>query len=158
MPHDRSRWRDKIRSVGLEFSAIRVSLDWLLTASVEDIHDVAEAGGNDDPHRGAAGTAYENLEATYFLRMFSMFEMAIKSYWRSLPGNATGEPDFKDVIDDVGYQLTISFDIIYDVQRIRRLRNDLVHEWNRAQVVTVDLPDEMNRLIRYFDSLPRTWA
>jgi hypothetical protein len=158
MPHNsRSRWRDRIRSVRLEYSAIKVSLAWLLTADPAEIHDVAEDNEEDDPHPGAVTEAYNNLAATYFIRMFSMFEIAIKSYWKSLPGNAGGQPDAIVAINDVGVDLTISNDTIDQAQRIRELRNDLIHEWNRPQVVTVDLPGEMNHLIEFLDYLPSTW-
>jgi hypothetical protein len=131
-------------------------LDWLLTASPEEIHDVAEAEGNDDPHTGAVYQADESLAATYFLRMFSMFEMAIKSDWRSLPGKVRGI-DIIDAIEDVGSYLHIPSDYIEQAQRIRILRNDVIHDWNRAQVTTVDLPGEMNRLIEFLDKLPSGW-
>jgi hypothetical protein len=158
MPHERSRWRDKIRSVGLEYLAVRVSVDWLLAADVDEIHRIAGEGGNENPHRGAMYAAHENLGATYFIRLFSMFEMAAKSYWLSLPGNAGRSLEIDGIIDEIGINLRIGFDLIYDVQRVRRLRNDLVHEWRRPQVVTVDVAGDMNRLVQFVDSLPLRWS
>lgn len=157
MPHRRSRWLDRIRAVGHEHLAARVSLDWLLEASPEEIHGVAEAGENEDPHRGAVYEASANLAATYYLRVFSTFEMAIKSYWRSIPGKA-GRVDLIDAIDDVGLYLHVSNDLIERVQNIRLLRNDLVHDWNRRQVSTVDLPAGISQLIEFLDKLPLEWA
>ncbi len=87
MPHNRFDWASRIKAAEREYHAVRVAVDWLLGATPNEIHDVTEERGWDDLAVADIYAVDRNLDATYLIRMFSLFERAIFSYWRLLTGN-----------------------------------------------------------------------
>jgi hypothetical protein len=128
MRHERARWQARIRAVESEYLAVGFSLEWLLGASLQEIQDVANTFGIAEPPRGAIYDAYGNLAATFLIRMFSVFERSLKSYWRSLPGRVGSPASCQSLIDDVAEYLSIPFDLIEGVQSARDLRNRVTHQ------------------------------
>jgi hypothetical protein len=160
MPHERTRWRTRVRDVELEYLAARVAIDWLLEAEPEEVHRVAENGGYPDPPREAIYIASNYLAATYLIRMFSVFERAVKSYWLTLPDTADRRPTAEEIIDEVGVavRFRITADEIVNAQDIRELRNKLVHGRLHEFAPVVDVVDMTIRLLRYLDHLPPDWG
>ncbi len=70
--------------------------------------------------------ADRNLDATYLIRMFSVFERAIFSYWRLLPGNDARDVEGDVRLDEVGAACVILQDVIDEPQAVRVHRNSLV--------------------------------
>jgi hypothetical protein len=52
---------------------VRVAVDWLLGATPDEIHDVAQERGWDDLATADIYAADQHLDATYLIRMFSIF-------------------------------------------------------------------------------------
>ena len=102
MPHNRFDWASRIKTAEREYHAVRVAVDWLLGATPDEIHDVIEERGWDDLARAYIYAADRNLDATYLIRMFSVFERAIFSYWRLLPGNDVRDVEGDVRLDEVG--------------------------------------------------------
>ena len=65
-------------------------MDWLLSATPDEIHDVTEERGWDDLAVADIYAADRNLDATYLIRMFSVFERAIFSYGVCCPAMTSG--------------------------------------------------------------------
>jgi hypothetical protein len=102
MPHNRFDWASRIKTAEREYHAVRVAVDWLLGATPDEIHDVTEERGWDDLAVADIYAADRNLDATYLIRMFSVFERAIFSYWRLLPGNHVRDVKGDVRLDEVG--------------------------------------------------------
>jgi hypothetical protein len=158
MPHERSRWTRRVREVESEYLAVRVAVDWLLAAEQEEIHQIAKDGGHADPPRSAIYTAYDYLAATYLIRMFSVFESAVKFYWQTLPNTDDRQPTAEELIEEVGVARTIATDVIGDAQATRDLRNRLVHGRLGQFAPAVDVAGETIRLLKYLDHLPTAWG
>ncbi|MGC8641171.1 MAG: hypothetical protein ACP5XB_14995 [Isosphaeraceae bacterium] len=52
-------------------------MDWLLGATPDEVHDVAEERGWDDLAVADIYAAERNLDATYLIRMFTVFERGV---------------------------------------------------------------------------------
>src|SRR2546423_9182921 len=102
MPHSRVDWAGRIKAAEREYQAVRVAVDGLLGATPDEVHDVTEARGWDDLAVADTYAADRNLDATYMIRMFSVFERAVSSDWRLLPGNADRRVDGDVLLDEVG--------------------------------------------------------
>ncbi len=157
MPNAKSRWRNAIVAVEFEYMATRFSLDWLLGAAVEEINDVAEANGAAEPPRGAINDAYRYLSATYFIRMFSVFERAILSFWRFHHGYDADGPKVERLIDDVATILAIDYRLIEQAQESRDRRDKVIHRPFHLHAAGLDLGEQMSRLLAYLDRLPPSW-
>ena len=91
MSHSRFDWAARIKAAEREYQSVRVAVDWLLNASPDEIHNVTDARGWDELAVADIYAADRNLDATYLIRMFSIFKRAVASYWRLLPGNDARE-------------------------------------------------------------------
>jgi len=127
MPHSRFDWAGRIKAVEREYSAARLALDWLLEASPDEIHELAEAREWDDLAAASIYDADRHLDATYLIRMFSVFDRAIHSFWRLLPDNDGRSVEGDVRIEEAGAGRVILRDMIDRVQDVRILRNKLVH-------------------------------
>ena len=158
MPHSRYDWALRIKATEREYHAVRVAVDWLLSATADEIHDITEQRQWDDLAAADTYAADRHLEATYIIRMFSVFERAIGSYWRLLPGN-----DVRDVkgdvrINEVGATCVILQDIIDEAQAVRAHRNNLVHRRIEDHYAAMAFADARAKLLTYLDELPKQWG
>ena len=111
-------------------------------------------------HLSAAdlNAADRNLDATYLVRMYSVFERAVGSYWRQLPNNQGREVDGGVVLDEVVADVYIDQDVIESVQEVRRHRNNLAHQRFEAHALAMTIEDANRDLLRDLQGLPATWA
>ena len=101
--------------------------------------------------------AERNAEAAYLMRMYSVFERAVGSFWGQLPEN-NGRDELGDVIlDEVGRDRLIGDDAIDFPQAIRVHRNNLVHRRIEDCRSAMTLDSATQNLLIYLDRLPATW-
>ncbi len=158
MPHSRFDWSNRIKAVEREYQAVRVALDWLLGATPDEIHDVTEERGWDELAVADIYAADRHVDATYLIRMFSVFERAVFSYWRLLPGNDARNVEGDVRLDEVGSARVILEDIIDDAQAVRVHRNNLVHGRIDDHYRTMAFADARARLLTFVSRLPETWG
>ena len=103
MPHRLYDWRVRVKAVEREYRAVRVALDLLGSATDGDLLGLTEERGWDQLAATEIDAAERNLEATYLSRMYSVFERAVGSFWRQLPGDSTTPGDGDRMLDEVGY-------------------------------------------------------
>ena len=133
-------------------------MDWLLDATPEEIHDVTQDRGWDDLAVADTYAADRHLDSTYLIRMFSVFERAVFSYWRLLPGNDVSNVDGNVRLDEVGTKRVILQDVIDDAQAVRVHRNNLVHRRIDDHYNVMSFAEARARLLIYFGALPETWG
>lgn len=158
MPISRFDWAGRIKDAEREYQAIRVAVDWLLTAAPDEVHDVAEARGWDDLAVTDIYAADRNFDATYPIRMYSVFEHAVSSYWRLLPSNAGREVEGNVLLDEVGAACRILTDITRDAQAVRVHRNNLVHRRIDDHAGVVAFANARHHLLTYLGKLPESWG
>ncbi len=158
MPHSRFDWANRVKAAEREYQAVRVAVDWLLQATPDEVHDIADARGWDDLAAADGYAADRNLDATYLIRMFSVFERAVASFWRSLPGNGGREVEGDLLLEEVGVACRILADVIRNAQEVRIHRNNLVH--GRTEDHAGAMPFESCRadLQTYLQKLPERWG
>ena len=156
MPYEKLQWRTQIREVEHEYLNGRFGLDWMIRATGAEIDAFLLASGLVEPPLGAFRDASNHLAATYLIRMYSVFERCVESYWLSC--NAGNEPPSGWVIlDDVAIILVISLDATRAAQGTRTLRNRLVHDNFYETASDVDLSLNMSTMLAYLDRLPSRW-
>lgn len=158
MPHNRFDWASRIKTVGREYSATRIALDWLLEASPDEIHELAAAREWDDLAVASIYDADRHLDATYLIRMFSVFDRAVHSFWRLLPGNDERSVEGDARIDEVGVGRVMLQDLIEGAQDVRVLRNRLVHGRIEEHYSSMAFADAREHLLSYLARLPEKWG
>jgi hypothetical protein len=158
MPHNRFDWADRIKAAEREYQAVRVAVDWLLGATPDEVHDVTDARGWDDLAVADVYAADRNLDATYLIRMFSVFERAVSSYWRLLPGNAGRDVEGNLLLDEVGASCQILTDVTREAQAVRVHRNNLVHRRIDDHAAAMAFADARGDLLTYLRELPEVWG
>jgi hypothetical protein len=158
MPHSRFDWANRIKAAEREYQAVRVAVDWLLGATPDEIHDVTEERGWDDLAAADIYAADRHLDATYLIRMFSVFERAVFSYWRLLPGNDVRNVEGDVRLDEVGSACVILEDIIEEAQAVRVHRNNLVHRRIDDHFAMMAFADARAKLLTYIGKMPEMWG
>jgi hypothetical protein len=158
MPHSLFDWASRIKAAEREYQAVRVAVDWLLGATPDEIHDVTEERGWDDLAVADIYAADRSLDATYLIRMFSVFERAIFSYWRLLPGNDVRDADGDVRLDEVGAACVILQDVIDEAQAVRVHRNNLVHGRIDEHYGSMSFEEARANVLNYLGELPEQWG
>lgn len=158
MPHSRYDWALRIKATEREYHAVRVAVDWLLNASADVIHDITQERGWDELAAADTYAADRHLEATYIICMFSVFERALGSYWRLLPGNNVRDVKGDVRIDEIGVACVILEDVIDGAQAVRAHRNNLVHRRIEDHCTTMAFIDARAKLLTFISDLPEQWG
>jgi hypothetical protein len=67
-----------------------------------------------------------NLEATYLVRLFAVFEQALRDYWsKSL--KRTTHPKTEDLINSIAARRRVHYQELQAVHHVRAFRNAVVH-------------------------------
>ena len=138
--------------------AVRVAVDRLLGATPDEIHDVTEERGWDDLAVADIYAADRNLDATYLIRMFSVFERAIFSYWRLLTGNDVRDAEGDVRLEEVGAACVILQDVIDEAQAVRVHRNNLVHGRIDEHYASMSFEEARANVLTYLGELPEQWG
>ena len=158
MPHRLYDWRVRVKAVEREYRAGRVALDLLGTASDGDLLELAEQRGWDQLAATEIYAAERNLEATYLIRMYSVFERAVGSFWRQMPTNPATPDDGDRMLDEVGYAQLLDQGVIESAQEVRRHRNNLVHRRIEEYAEAMTVEAASRDLLAYLNRLSATWS
>ena len=158
MPHKLYAYRVQIKEAQREYQAIRIALDLLMEATDDAIHEVTEERGWDDLAPTEIYSAEQNLDATYLIRMYSVFERAVDSFWRQMPGNGDREVKGNILIDEVGDAQSMADDVINATQEVRSHRNHLVHRRIKDHAGAMTIEAASRDLLTYLSRLPATWG
>jgi hypothetical protein len=114
-------WLIRIKAVEQDYAAVKFALDRHLESARTDqtilrralgIRDLSEAGSR--------------LEATYFIRLFAVFESGLLDFWQvQKPGRT---PRTEHLLNRVASARGIPNDLLLKAHAVRRYRNSLVHE------------------------------
>jgi hypothetical protein len=149
MPHRRSDWHERIKAVEREFWSARRAIDRL---SADVARDASALGEGPSPRD--LRSANENLEGTYLIRMFAVFESGVRSFWRAMRPRARTQAEV--LLDRVGGNRSISADVIDDVHAARKYRNNLLHD-REEEVVVVTVSQARRCFQIYLARLPNEW-
>lgn len=141
-----------------EYHAVPVALDLLDVATEGEIHGLTQARGWDDLAGSDRNAAAWNLDATYLIRMYSIFERAAGSFWRQIPGNEGRQDNGNLVLDEVGNAQLIDSRAVAAAQEVRIHRNDLVHRKIEGHAIAMPIEAASRDLLTYLDRLPSTWG
>jgi len=160
MPHQHKRydWRVRVLAALREYQAARLALDLLSEATAEQIHELAGEREWDDLAATEIYDAERNLDATYLIRMDSVFERAVGSFWRQLPGIVDLRVDGGVMLDEVGEARLIDEAVIESAQAVRIHRNTLVHRRIEDHAGVMAVEAASRDLLTYLEGLPATWG
>jgi len=114
---------ERITAVLQEFLAARTASELL----AEKTKANPSYGRNDgwEPRAGPAFT--DNLEATYIIRIYAEFEVALRDYWLSYRKKTT-RPKMYQLVNQLIPDQGFSRDVIDNADDVREYRNFLVHD------------------------------
>jgi len=99
-------------------------------------------------------TCQRNLEATYFLRLFAVFEGTLRNYSK-FGRKRLKEPPMERLMDSIGRYRHISPQHMHNAHAVRILRNDMIHE--HQQELRLTFHDCKSHLATYISWLPPLW-
>lgn len=158
MPHRLYDWRVQVKAAEREYQAVRLALDWLEGATSEEIHELSEYRGWDDLAVAEVYAAGRNLDATYLIRMYSVFERAVVAFWRQIPGNADRQVNGDVLLDEVGEAQLMGEGVIESAQTVRILRNNLVHRRFEEHAGAMPVNLASRHLLTFLNRLPAMWS
>ena len=158
MPHSRYHWASQIKGSEREYRAVRVGVDWLLEEHTDEIDALIEAREWDNKAALDLNAADRNLDATYLIRMFLIFERAVSSYWRSLKESAGRAVKGDILLKEVGIECKILADVTRNAQEVRIHRNNLVHDRIVDHAAIWAFQDARRDLLTYLSKLPDEWG
>jgi len=94
-----------------------------------------------------------DLAATYIVRIYSEFEVTLRSYWEKGMGKRT-RPCAEVLYDRVASRVYVRSDVLDNVHTVREYRNSLVHG---GPATPVTLGEARKYLCTYISNLPREW-
>jgi hypothetical protein len=97
----------------------------------------------------------DELEATYLVRIFAVFESILRNYWLSGLGKRT-YPRASTLIDAVASRRRVPAERIAEAHEVRRFRNYLVHASTQPEP-KMTLAQARRRLCRFLAYLPLQW-
>jgi hypothetical protein len=148
MPHSRFAWHERIKAAEREYWVIRLAVERLLRAVR---HDPTILG--DGMRHGRIQDAWQHLEGTYLVRLFSEFESGLRSYWATIKKT---RPQSEAQLNGVAARRDMPHAELTDAHAVRRYRNHLVHE-REERAAVVPIATARRYLARYFSRLPETW-
>lgn len=149
MSRNRDDWLTQIKAVERDYSAARFAINRLLELArsdqtilrrVLDIRDLTQAGSR--------------LEATYFIRLFAVFESGLRDFWQVQKRGRM--PRTEHLLDGVASARGIPNDLLVNAHAVRRYRNSLVHEQGE-EIELISRAMARGHLCTFFSRLPRTW-
>jgi hypothetical protein len=151
MPADRHDWAQRIKAVERQYKTARLAIDRLRAQSQADASIVLQF-----PDARNVKETLQDLEPTYVIRIFAVFENGLRSYWQSV--NPGRKPDMKPLMDAIGSKCKVPYEILKQAHEVREYRNQIVHQRKPGEAVLYIAMDEVRRrLSMYFDRLPFRW-
>jgi hypothetical protein len=152
MPHLRDDWHERIKGLEREYKAVRLALDRLLI-QVQEKPDILRKG---DLIRIGMREAHENLEGTYIVRLFAVFEAALRSY--VLATHPGGDTKAANMINQIGGRRGVGIQprLRDQAHLVRKARNYWAHD-DDEEFTDLRIGDARGHLQEYLAELPRTW-
>jgi hypothetical protein len=147
----RQRWLERLSAVDREYSAAELADEFLRAGIKADPTRLVERGLSPKDVNNFS----DNVEATYFIRLFAEFESALRDVWAN-GYNRTTEPPTRVLIDSVGARCNVSDTDVEAVHRVREYRNMLVHEGDDG-TEAVGFETAKSDLGRFLARLPLDW-
>jgi hypothetical protein len=152
-PNRRDFWRDLLMEVLLEHE-VATTARWMLEQSLQRDPSLTSIRHRTwsiaDARRWTA-----RLETTYLIRLFAVFEQALREYWKRGLGR-NSEPPARTIINALTSRLKVPSAVSDSAHLVREYRNQLVHEIHELGVA-VTLRDAQARLSRFIGRLPPDW-
>jgi hypothetical protein len=145
----RSEWLSAIREVENEYFAMELGSEYLRDAVRADPTIVLK-----DSRAEFVSEARGNLEATYFVRLFAVFENGLRHYWITRVRET--EPQMKPLLDAVASRCKIPYEALDNAHAVRSFRNSIVHD-NSEDFTEIGIQDARSHLCIYFGRLPFDW-
>jgi hypothetical protein len=146
----RDAWLTQIKAVEREHSTTRLATDRLLEAARRDPtvlrrilepRDISEASAN--------------LEATYLIRLFAVFESGLRQFWQAVRPHR--RPRTEHLLDGVASARGIPSELLVNAHAVRAYRNTLVHE-QAEDVHSLTITAARRYLCQFFSRLPPEWG
>lgn len=157
MAHRLFDWSGRINSAWREYQVMRISLDCLRNSSDDDVHQLIEAREWTDFSGMEINNADWHLDSTYLIRMYSVFEIAVESFWRQLPGNEDRSAEGDVKLEEVGFVVGVPCGTIEAAQEVRKQRNRVVHRRIERYAGNTAVESASHDLLLYLGRLPGTW-
>lgn len=140
---------EQIRAVEREYFVARRAVDEFIAAL-----ERGQAALPPDTKVRDANAMANNLEATYFIRLFAAFESGLRNFYAAIKSTA---PSATDLIDAITARRDIPNDLRDDVHAVREFRNTLVHEQDNEPEEEFTIGEARRHLTRFFSYLPPDW-
>ena len=147
MPRN-DEWQSRIKSVENEYKAMRQASERFKMMALND-PSTLEVGSE---HRHLI-TACANLESTYLIRLFAVFETGVRQYWAT---QKPTKPKTINLLKGVASRRRIPTAELILADSVRKYRNCLVHE-STESLTPIPLADARGYLCRFFAFLPPRW-
>lgn len=148
-PLKRMVWQTRIKAVEKEFHSMRLAADRLLAIVVRDPTILTAKS----VQPASCRLASENLEGTYFIRLFAEFESGLREFWASLKRT---HPQTEVLMARIASRRKIPDDVQRNANRVRQYRNHLVHQLHEP-ADPIAIMHAVEFLLTYFSRLPPTW-
>ena len=96
---------------------------------------------------------HDDLERTYLVRMFAVFEITLREFWERVAGRRS-HPSVTLLMDRIASRCRIPDHHLTLAHAVREFRNTLVHGGGRR---TLALGEARSHLCRFLANLPREW-
>ena len=150
MPFLLSEWRGRIQKAAGEYRVAREALDRLNAQMAADANSVHPSLSE---HLRQADL---NLEGTYIIRVFAVFDAALRSYDRSYFDDQDRETKVAVMIDQLGALLHVPEPFREGVHRARRARHFWAHELE-GDPGPMTLDRVRGYLQTYLNKFPKSW-
>ena len=96
---------------------------------------------------------HEDLEKTYLIRLFALFEVTVRNYWRE-GCHRKSHPFMSTLLDRVASHCYMQFDVLSNTHAVRDYRNVLVHG---GTAKSLTFSEARGYLCTFLSYLPREW-
>ena len=142
-------WTDAIHDVQREYFAMELGSDYLRNAVKEDPTILWR-----DPRAELVDKARDNLQETYLVRLYAVFENGLRNFW--INSIRETEPPMRQLLDAVSSRRKIPYNLSENAHSVRIFRNAIVHE-NSEESEVIDIRDARSHLCTFFARLPSDW-
>jgi hypothetical protein len=150
MPYLLSEWRGRIQNAVGEYRLTREALNRLKSQVAANANSLHSSLSEHFQH------ADLNLEGTYIVRVFAVFDAALRSYDRHHFNDPERETKVATMIDQLGSLRKVPEAIRNGVHRARRVRHYWAHELEEYPG-PMSLARVRGYLHNYLEHFPKTW-
>lgn len=155
MPNRRFDWHERVQAVEREYEAARRAVDRFLV-ELNASPDLLPKG---DPTRANLRRADTNLSGTHVVRIFAVFDAALRSFDRSRHNDPNRNENASTLIDSTAGRKGqgISQAVRDGAHEVRAVRNYWAHENEEVSNPVLTMAESRARLQKYLSRLPEEW-